>query len=136
MQINLNAFGENSTRTADSLRAMAGVYMVQGQGDKAEPYLLRAVKGSEVAAGPDDNMTLVAVWGLCDLYDRWGKPEKSQPCWQRATRIMEKVEGVNSPALKDSLMSEANALRKLGRNGEAQALEERVVNIQKAAATQ
>jgi hypothetical protein len=49
---------------------------------------------------------------------------------------MEKTEGMNSPALKDSLMSEANALRKLGRNGEAQALEERVVNIQKAAATQ
>jgi len=136
LQVNLGAFGENSTRTADSLRAMAGLYMVQGQWDKAEPYLLRAVKGSEVAGGPDDNMTLVAVWGLCDLYDRWGKPEKSQPCWHRATGIMEKTEGVNSPALKDSLMSEANALRKLRRNGEAQALEERVVNIQKAAATQ
>jgi len=136
LQVNLGAFGENSTRTADSLRAMAGVYMVQGQWDKAEPYLLRAVKGSEVAGGPDDNMTLVAVWGLCDLYDRWGKPEKSQPCWHRATGIMEKTEGMNSPALKDSLMSEATALRKLGRNGEAQPLEERVVNIQKAAATQ
>jgi hypothetical protein len=49
---------------------------------------------------------------------------------------MEKNEGMNSPALKDSLMSEANALRKLGRNGEAQPLEERVANIQKAAATQ
>jgi tetratricopeptide (TPR) repeat protein len=136
LQVNLGAFGENSTRTADSLRAMAGLYMVQGQWDKAEPYLLRAVKGSEVAGGPDDNLTLVAVWGLCDLYDRWGKPEKSQPCWHRATGIMEKTEGMNSPALKDSLMSEANALRKLGRNGEAQTLEERVVNIQKAAATQ
>jgi tetratricopeptide (TPR) repeat protein len=136
LQINVNAFGENSTRTSESLRAMAGLYEVQQQWEKAEPYLVRAVKGSEVAAGPDDNMTLVPLWGLCDLYDRWGKPEKSQPCWHRATGIMEKTAGMNSPALKDSLMSEANALRKLGRNGEAQKLEERIVNIQKAAATQ
>ena len=134
LQINLNAFGENSTQTSESLRAMAGLYELQQQWAKAEPYLVRAVKGSEVAAGPDDNMTLVPLWGLCDLYDRWGKPEKSQPCWHRATGIMEKAEGQNSPALKDSLMSEANALRKLGRNDEAQKLEERVVDIQKTAA--
>jgi len=134
LQINLNAFGENSTQTSESLRAMAGLYELQQQWAKAEPYLVRAVKGSEIAAGPDDNMTLVPLWGLCDLYDRWGKPEKSQPCWHRATGIMEKAEGQNSPALKDSLMSEANALRKLGRNDEAQKLEERVVDIQKTAA--
>lgn len=136
LDINVKSFGENSTRTSESLRAMAGLFEAQRQFDKAEPYLLRALKGSEVAVGPDDNMTLVPLWGLCDMYDRWGKPEKSQPCWHRATGIMEKLEGVNNPALKDSLMNEANALRKLGRNGEAQPLEERVVNIQKAAATQ
>jgi tetratricopeptide (TPR) repeat protein len=133
LEINVKNFGEDSVRTSDTLRAMASLYERQGMYEKAEPYLLRAVKGSEVAVGPDDNMTLVAVWGLCDLYDRWGKPEKSQPCWHRATGIMEKTEGMNSPALKDSLMSEANALRKLGRNGEAQKLEERIVDIQKTA---
>jgi tetratricopeptide (TPR) repeat protein len=133
LEINLKAFGENSSRTTDSLRGMAGLYMLQQQWDKAEPYLLRAVKAEEIASGPEENMTLIAVWGLCDLYDRWGKPEKSQTCWHRATGIMEKTEGMNSPALKDSLMSEANALRKLGRNGEAQKLEERIVDIQKTA---
>jgi len=86
--------------------------------------------------GPDDSMTLVAVWALCGMYDRWGKPEKSQPCWHRATGIMEKIEGMNSPMLKDSLTAEANALRKLGRNDEAQKLEERVANIQKTAAVE
>lgn len=134
LEINLKAFGENSSRTADNLRGIAGLYMLQQQWDKAEPYLLRAVKAEEISSGPDDNMTLVPLWGLCDLYDRWGKPEKAQPCWHRATGIMEKVEGMNSPALKDSLMSEASALRKLGRSGEAQKLEERIVDIQKTAA--
>jgi len=133
-EINVKNFGEDSVRTAETLRALASVYERPGTYDKAEPYLLRAVKASEVSVGPDDNMTLVAVWALCGMYDRWGKPEKAQPCWHRATGIMEKTEGVNSPALKDSLTSEANALRKLGRNNEAQKLEERVANIQKAAA--
>ena len=136
LDINLKSFGENSTRTADSLRAMAGIYEVQGQYDKAEPFLLRAVKGSEIGAGPDNNLTLMPLWGLCDMYDRWGKPEKSQPCWHRATGIMEKQVGVDSPQLAQSLTNEAGALRKLGRNGEAQELEERVVKIQKTAAVQ
>ena len=104
--------------------------------DKAEPYLLKAVKAAEISAGPDDDMTGIAVWGLCTFYDRWGKPEKSQPCWHRATGMLEKTEGMNSPMLKNSLTFEANALRKMGRTGEALALEERVVNIQKTAATQ
>lgn len=34
--------------------------------------------------------------------------------WHRATGILEKLEGMNSPVLKDSLTFEANALRKLG----------------------
>jgi len=133
-EINVKNFGENSVRTAETLRALASVYEKQQVYDKAEPYLLRAVKASEVSVGPDDNMTLVAVWALCGMYDQWGKPDKAQPCWHRATGIMEKNEGMNSPALKDSLTSEANALRKLGRKDEALKLEERVVNIQKAAA--
>jgi len=115
---------------------MADVYEAQTMYDKAEPYLLRAVKASEIAGGPDNDMTGVAVWALCNFYDRWSKPEKSQPCWHRATGILEKMEGVNSPVLKDSLTFEANALRKMGRTAEALALEERVVNIQKTAATQ
>jgi tetratricopeptide (TPR) repeat protein len=130
LDINLKIFGENSTRTSESLRAMAGIYMVQSDWSKAEPYLLRAVKGSEAAAGPDDNMVLVPGWGLCDLYDRWGKPAKSQPCWHRATELMEKQVGVNSPDLETSLTNEANALRKLGRNSEADPLVQRLAKIQ------
>ncbi|HTS08761.1 MAG TPA: tetratricopeptide repeat protein [Candidatus Eisenbacteria bacterium] len=136
LQINLNSLGENSGQTSQSLMALAGLYEVQSQWDKAEPYLLRALKAEEVVDGPDGNVTLFPLWGLCDMYDRWGKPEKSQPCWHRVNGMMEKNEGANNPVLKDSLMAEANAWRKLGRNDEAQKLEERIANILKAAATQ
>jgi tetratricopeptide (TPR) repeat protein len=134
LEISVKNFGENSLPASEALRKIADGYEAQGTYDKAEPYLLRAVKASEISAGPDGDMTGIAVWALCNFYDRWGKPEKSQPCWHRATGILEKLEGVNSPLLKDSLTFEASALRKLGRNDDAQKLEERVVNIQKTAA--
>ncbi len=134
LDINIRAYGENNTQTADSLRTMAGLYMLQSDWAKAEPFLLRAVKGSEAALGPDDNLTLVPLWGLCDLYDQWEKPEKSQPCWHRATGIMEKQSGEQSADLVPSLTNEANALRKLGKSGEAEQVEERAAKIQKLAA--
>ena len=77
LDISVKNFGENSSRTSESLRAMAGLYMAQRSWDKAEPYLLRAVKATEVANGPDDGQVLIPLWGLCDLYDRLGKADKS-----------------------------------------------------------
>lgn len=136
LDINLKVFGENSTQTSQSLRTLAGLYMAQSEWMKAEPYLLRAVKGTEAAVGPDDNQqVLMSLWGLCDLYDRAGKPEKSQPCWHRATEIMEKQFGANSPNLATSLANESNALRRLGRKDEADLLDERLAKIHRTAQT-
>src|SRR5579864_681753 len=135
LDVNLKAYGENSGPTLESLRMMALVYRVQKKWDKAEPYLLRAVKSGEIAAGPETNDVLVPLYGLCDLYDRWGKPEKSHPCWHRVTGIVEKVEGESSPGMSASLTNEANALRKLGRKDEAEQIEERLRKIHRAAQT-
>src|SRR5215470_6079700 len=117
-EINVKNFGENGLPASEALRKMADVDEAQAVYDKAEAYLLRAQKASEISAGPDNDLTGVAVWSLCNFYDRWGKPEKSQPCWHRATGILEKLEGMNSPMLKGSLTFEANALRKLRRDDE------------------
>jgi tetratricopeptide (TPR) repeat protein len=117
------------------LRTMAGLYMAQGDWAKAEPFLLRAVKASQGAAGADDNKTLVPLYGLCDLYDRWEKPEQSQPCWQRAIGIMEKQVGENSLDLRQPLTAEAKALRKLGKSDEAEDIEQRLEKIEKIAAS-
>ncbi|HLV86971.1 MAG TPA: tetratricopeptide repeat protein [Candidatus Sulfotelmatobacter sp.] len=130
LDINLKMSGDNDPRAVESLRAMAGFYESQSEWPKAETYLLRAVKGAEVAS---PGMVLIPLWGLCDLYDRWGKPDKSQPCWHRATEQMETQVGHDSPRLSESLTNEANALRKLGRAGDAEQLEERLVKIRRAA---
>lgn len=136
LEINEKNFGFNSPPVSESLRRVSDSYEARKMYDKAEPYLLRAVKAAEISNGPDSNMTGINVWALCNFYERWGKPEKSQACWHRATGILESMGGSNSPLLKDSLMSEAKALRNLGRNDEAQKMEERVANIMKTAAPQ
>jgi hypothetical protein len=76
---------------------------------------------------------LIPLWGLCDLYDHQGKPGKSQPCWHRATGLMEKQYGENSPNLVASLTNEANALRQLGRKEDADQLDERLRKIHRTA---
>lgn len=96
--------------------------------------MLRAVKAIEVSTGPDDGQVLIPLWGLCDLYDRLGKADRSQACWHRATGLMEKQAGENSPNLATSLTNEANAPRRLGRMNEADQLEQRLERIHRTAA--
>lgn len=130
LDINLKMSGDNNPRAVDGLRDMAGFYEAQSDWPKAETYLLRSVKGAEVA---EPELVLIPLWGLCDLYDRWGKPDQSQPCWHRATGIIETQFGHDSPRLSDSLSNEARALRQLGRKDEAESLEQRLTKIRQTA---
>jgi tetratricopeptide (TPR) repeat protein len=126
LDINTKKFGDNTPQSEESLRALAGLYMAESDWTKAEPYLLRAVKSAETGAPA---MLLIPLWGLCDMYDRAGQPDKAQPCWHRTTEVLETQVGHDSPRLADSLTKEANALRQLGRKDEAASVEERVGKI-------
>lgn len=123
IEINTKHFGENDSRTAESMRAMAGFYMMQQDWPHAETFLLRAVSADEASGGPNNGFIIVPLWGLCSLYDTWGRPEKSEPCWHRAAGIAEKEPEDNRGDLAPALQNEAAALRKLGRNSEADQLE-------------
>ena len=131
LAITTKAMGDNDPRAVESLRAIAGLYMAESDWPKAETYLLRAVKGAEVA---EPEQVLFPLWGLCDMYDRAGEAQKSQPCWHRATELMAQRMGQNNPQLAQSLTNEATALRKLGRADEALAIEQRVAKLQTASA--
>lgn len=126
LDINTRSVGDNNLLAVESLRGLAHLYEEQCDYPKAELYLLRAVKGAE---GGENGMVMIPLWGLCDLYDRWDKPDKGQACWHRATDLMAAQFGENSPNLTESLNSEAKALRKLGRADEAEKVEERIANI-------
>jgi len=134
LAINEKNFGENSFRTSESLKLLAGIYVLQNNYDKGETYLIRAVKANEVMAGPEEYEVLIPLWGLCSLYDRWNKPEKSQPCWHRSTAILVKQYGEQSPNIVSALTNEAQALRRIGRTNEAVQLEKRSDSIRETAA--
>ncbi len=126
LDINTKKLGDNTPQAEESLRALAGLYMTESDWPKAETFLLRAVKSAEVG---EPDMLLIPLWGLCDMYDRSAQPGKAQPCWHRATEVLETQVGHESPRLSDSLTKEANALRQLGRNDEAATVEERLAKI-------
>ena len=131
VEINVRAYGENSSRAAESERALAGLYMAQSQWDKAETYLVRAVKALD---NPDhEGEVLMPLWGLCDMYERWGKTDKAEPCWDRAKEIMDKQYGKDSPNLVKSFATEADVLRRDGKTQAADMLAQRVAKIQQTA---
>lgn len=126
LEITSRSVGDNNPLAVESLRGLAHLYQEQGDWPKAEVSLLRAVKGAE---GAGNGMLIIPLWGLCDLYDRWDKPDKAQACCHQATDLMVTQYGENSPNLTESLTSEAKALRKLGRVDEAAKVEERIAKI-------
>ncbi len=130
VDLNKKTFGEASDKVADCLRFVAQAYVAQGQYDKAEPYLLRAVRINESLFGATlPGSSGVPLWELCNLYDKWGKPEKAEPRYHEMLLSFEKQYGVDSPVLLSTLTGEANALHKLGRNDEASAIERRMQSI-------
>src|SRR5437879_7908471 len=86
--------------------------------DKAETYLLRAVRIDESLFGKDGINMLGPLSSLCNLYDKWDKPDKAEPCDRQILAVVEKQYGANSPVLLPTLTSEAQALRRLGRRSE------------------
>ena len=136
LAINIKYFGENDGRTSDTLRGMAGFYMEQQDWPHAETYLLRAVKAQEASAGATNGLVLVPLWGLCSLYDTWGRPEKSQPCWQHAVEIADGQPDHDPVDLAAALKQESAALRRLGRNNEADQLDLRLATVHPVASSQ
>jgi tetratricopeptide (TPR) repeat protein len=107
----------------------AGVYTVQQDYAKAEPYILRALNIDESLYSRDSVSLLTPLASVCALYDKWGKPDKLEPCNRQTLAILEKQYGPNSPQLASTLTSEARALRGLGRAKEAEDVENRLASI-------
>jgi hypothetical protein len=60
---------------------------------------------------------------------KWQKPEKSAACHGGLVTLGEKLFGPESPYLVGDLTAEAQALRQLGRSGDAAKLEQRTQTI-------
>jgi tetratricopeptide (TPR) repeat protein len=136
LELNLNAYGENSAGVSNSLRMVAGLYFSQSDFARAEPILRRAVKIDETLYGHDGQMAVINLNMLCAIYDRASQPDKVAPCQAHMLEIMEKQYGPDNPILISTLTSEAQALRKIGRNDEAAKIEQRIKSLQATAVNQ
>jgi len=132
LDLNQKTYGENSAAAAETLRGLAHSYSMQQDYAGAESSLLRALHIYETMYAPDDYRIAVPVTSLCHVYDEWGKPDKSQPCHARLVALVEKQFGFDSPYLVRDLTAEADALRKLGRAGEADLIQKRLQSLQSA----
>ena len=132
VDVNEKVYGETSDRVAASLIGAAGVYFVQQDYAKAEPYMLRAVHIDESLYGHDGVNMMMPLATVCMLYDKWGKPDKLELYDRLLPTVLEKQFGPNSPQLATTLTSEAHALHSLGREKEAADVENRLASIRSA----
>ena len=135
VDLNQKAYGENSTAVAGDLRALAHIYAAEKDFTKGEATLLRVVRIYKALYGPDDNRAAEPLSSLCTLYDNSGSLEKAAPCHARLVSLTEQQFGPSSRHLVRELIAEAQALRRLGRNAEAAAVEQRVETIESTLST-
>jgi hypothetical protein len=136
LDLNEKTYGENSNAVAEDLRALAHVYSAQSQYAKAEAAYLHVIKIYKTMYGPDDYRNAIPYATLCQVYDQWDKPENSQECYAHMVSLEEKQFGATSSYLARDLNSEAQALRQLGRAGEAANVEARAQSLQGSAQQQ
>jgi tetratricopeptide (TPR) repeat protein len=133
--IDEKAYGETSNKVADSLRQLSFVYLAQKDYAHAEPYLLRAQRIIDSLVGPGGDGENLVLWSLCNLYDKWDKPDKADPRYRQMLAILEKQYGPESPVILSVLTTEARMLRELGRTEEAAEFERRAESIRAATGT-
>jgi hypothetical protein len=75
---------------------------------------------------------LMPLTSACNLYDKWGKPDKLEPYIRQLLAVAEKQFGPTSPQLAPALTLEAHTLRSLGRAKEAGDVENRLASIRSA----
>ncbi|MGH9680969.1 MAG: tetratricopeptide repeat protein, partial [Candidatus Acidiferrales bacterium] len=130
---NQKVYGGDSPAVADCLRLLASLYVRHQDYTTAQTYLLHAVQIDEATYGRDGFGVSLPLWFLCDLYEKWNKPELAEPRYRQMIAIIEKQYGTDSPMLLTTLTTEAKTLRKLGREKEAEAVDQRSVSIRSTA---
>lgn len=128
-------FGESNNAVAEAFDRIAITYFAQEDYANAEVWLLRAVKIDDEVHGYDGFDGINHVNTLCVVYDRTKKPDRAAPCYARVVAMLKKMYGQDDPVMVQSLTSEANALRSLQRNEEANKIEQRAKTLQASAPT-
>ncbi|MEP7056734.1 MAG: tetratricopeptide repeat protein [Caldimonas sp.] len=122
-------FGAHHRETAKASTNLARVILVQGDVDKAEPLLRRALAIQEQDAGPEHPDTARTVAVLGGYFSNRGDHRAAEPFMRRALSIRERTLGAEHPLTVGTLDHLAGIVGELGRNEEAETLSRRVLEI-------
>jgi Tetratricopeptide repeat len=89
------SFPAGDIRTAETLGALASVYMEEGKYDDAESKGNQAITIMEAAAQPNDIRLGYALTHLALIYDSQGKTAQAAPIWNRSLSILKNVGGAD-----------------------------------------
>lgn len=122
--------GVQDARLAATLSNLAELYRNQGKYPEADELNRRALEiwGKNLDK-PDDPNVAQALNSLALTYGAQGRYSEAEPIFKRSLAIREKVLGPEHPAVAESLENYSALLRKLNRESEAAAMEERAKAI-------
>ncbi|MFP2910957.1 tetratricopeptide repeat protein, partial [Pyxidicoccus sp. 3LFB2] len=118
---------------ATCLKLLGNIYLLQGDFDRAEPLLQRALTIREAALGESHPEVAQALHDLALLYRQQGLYGRAEPLDERALAIREAALGSNHLIVADSLHALANLYQAQGRMVGPEPLHQRALAIREAA---
>lgn len=123
------AWEDNAGNVGLILSALALLHGRRGDFAKASELFERALSVVEKSFPPDDPRVAMALNNLGFSYSVQKRYAEAEPLLGRALAIHEAARGADHPGTTHILNNYATLLRALGRNDEAQAMEERVEGV-------
>jgi len=108
---------------AFTVEALADLYLRAGRGEDAEGYYLRATELWERLLGPEQPRVGIPVHNLAVVYLGDCRVDEALPLIARVVGLWERTLGPEHPDRVGAIRSEANGLRRCGREDEAAKLE-------------
>jgi len=125
LRIREAALGPDHPDVAGAAQVLADYFLCRERFAEAEPLFLRAVAIQEQAFGPNHAAVGETISSLGQLYWEQQNYAKSAEAFQRVIDIDERCFGADSPNCALSYECYAEALRKLGRESDADAAQAR-----------
>jgi tetratricopeptide (TPR) repeat protein len=120
---------EINSRLAKSLNNMAALYHTQGKYSMAEELYKRCLEIKQTVYG-EEHMEVAISWhNLAVLYSARRKYDLAEPLYQKSLALKESLIGVDNPELLPQLNNYALLLKRMNKDEEARAIEERVQKL-------
>eukprot|EP00741_Cyanophora_paradoxa_P017461 tig00020965_g16870.t1 len=132
------ALGPEHPDAADTLQALGAVRGGQGRAAEAEALLRRALALRERALAPSDPKVAESLGSLAALLAAQGRHADAEPLYRRCVAGLEKAgAGAGAPpgALREALSGLAASCEALQKKGEAAAVLQRLLTLQRTSST-